>query len=122
VSILSNLGLNVGIPEKRVIEVLGVENVTLKIDLACFGWYSMLLVTSMLISYNLTIQRMELKRFMKILSIMLVACYLANLIRVLILILTAYYYGLDAMMVVHSHIGWILFIIFIIPLSYLFLK
>jgi len=119
VFLLSSLGLNVRVPEKRLIEVFGVQNVTLKIDLACFGWYSMLLITSMLISYHLTIQKLESRKLVKVLLIMLIACYLANLLRVLILISTAYYYGIDTMMLLHSHIGWILFAIIVIPLSYI---
>mgnify|MGYP000256373750 CR=1 FL=1 len=119
VLLLSSLGLNVKVPEKRLIEVFGVQNLTLKIDLACFGWYSMLLITSMLLSYHLTIQRLKLRRLVKILSIMLIACYLANLLRVSILVSTAYYYGLDTMMLIHSHIGWILFALVLIPLSYM---
>ncbi len=122
VLILSSLGLNVKIPEVRLIEVLGVQNLILKIDLACFGWYSMLLIVSMLISYNLTIQRMKRRKFLKILLVMLIACYLANLLRVLILVVVAYYYGLDAMMIAHSHIGWILFAALLIPLSHLIIQ
>jgi len=38
------------------------------------------------------------------------ALYIMNILRVIILILTGYYYGVDSMMFVHEHLGWILFV------------
>jgi len=122
VCLLTALGLRVTIPEMRFIEVFGVQHVVLKIDLACFGWYSMLLVTSMLLAYDLTMERLGRGKLLKILAVMIVASYLANLLRVSILVVTAYYYGMDTMMLIHSHLGWILFAAVLIPLVYVFLR
>ena len=35
--------------------------------------------------------------------------YISNLFRVIVLYLTVYYYGEETMMLVHTHIGWIIF-------------
>ena len=35
--------------------------------------------------------------------------YLANLLRISIIILTGHYYGYDALMFVHTNLGWIIF-------------
>jgi len=122
VFILSALGLNLRIPEFRLIEVLGPNHALLRIDLACFGWYSLLLITSMVLAYNLTIERNSWRRVAKVLLIMGTASYLANLLRVSILVVLAYYYDVETMLTIHPHLGWILFAIIVLPLSLVFLK
>jgi len=122
VYLLSTLGLKVAIPEMRFIEVFGVQHVVLKIDLACFGWYSMLLITSMLLAYDITMENLGRRKLLKILAVMILASYLANLLRVSLLVITAYYYGMNTMMLIHSHLGWILFAVILIPLVYVFLR
>ncbi|WP_456487953.1 archaeosortase C [Candidatus Alkanophaga liquidiphilum] len=121
-SVLRALGLRLDVPTMNVIEVRGVEPVWLRMDLACFGWYSMLLIISTLLAYDLTIKSYERRKLLKILAIMTVASYAANLLRVSTLAVIAYYYGVDMMMFFHSHLGWILFAAILIPLMYIFLK
>lgn len=122
VAILQNLGLDVTIPSMRIIQVAGVEPATLKIDLACFGWYSILLIVSMLLSYSIVIEELKSRSLAKIMGVMVFASYLANLLRVMILVVITYFYGLDDMLIVHSHIGWILFGVILIPLSFLIIN
>jgi archaeosortase C (PEF-CTERM variant) len=119
---LMAMGLRVTVPEKKLIEIFGVQHTILKIDLACFGWYSMLLIVSMLLAYTLTIERLSWRRLMKILAIMAFASYLANLVRVSLLVALAYHYGVDTMMLIHPHLGWILFALILIPMVHFFLK
>ncbi|MBO8183645.1 MAG: archaeosortase C [Archaeoglobus sp.] len=122
VTIMQSLGYNVSIPVMRIIEVHGVEYTTLKIDLACFGWYSLLLIVSMVISYSETIEKIQTKRLVLILLALAVASYIANLLRVAILVYLAYFYGLKTMMTIHSHLGWILFAILLLPIAFFMLK
>jgi archaeosortase C (PEF-CTERM variant) len=52
---------------------------------------------------------MDMKKTFGLLGFAVLIAYIANLIRVLILYITAYLYGMDVMMVVHTHIGWMIF-------------
>ena len=120
--ILGTLGLRLDVPAMNVIEVRGVEPVWLRMDLACFGWYSMLLIISTLLAYDLTIKSLERKKLLKILIIMMIASYAANLLRVSTLVVIAYYWGVETMMLFHSHLGWMIFAAILIPLMYAFLR
>ena len=122
VSILKFLGLKVDTPSMRIIRVNGVEPIDLKIELSCFGWYSLLLALSTVISYNLTIKRIERRRLTFILLTVTVAVYLTNLMRIAILVTVAYFYGIKTMMIFHSHIGWILFAAVLMPIIYILIK
>jgi archaeosortase C (PEF-CTERM variant) len=122
VFLLNSIGLNVRIPEDRLIEVLGNYHALLKIDLACFGWYSILLIVSMLVAYNLTIERRSWSKIVKIMLVLVGASYLANLLRVSALVVLTYYYGVERMLSIHSHLGWILFVIILLPITYIFMK
>ena len=46
-----------------------------------------------------------------LLAVTIAIAWIANLFRVSILYLTAYQYGQDVMMAVHTHLGWIIFVI-----------
>ena len=121
-ALLRTFNLNVNLYGERVINVNGVEHAFLKIDLACFGWYSLLLVASMLTSYKLTFNWRDWRYIGKIMLLMGIAVYLANLLRVAILVVLTYYYGTETMLVIHSHLGWIFFALIIFPMAYKFLK
>ncbi len=116
VAVLQNLGYNITVPEMRFIEVYGVEQTILKIDLACFGWYSLLLILSMVLAYSETIEKIEKRKLVLILITLSFASYLANLLRVAILVHLTYFYGTKTMLTVHSHLGWIIFALLLLPL------
>ncbi len=118
VKILEVSGIDVRIADFRLIEVLGENHALLRIDLACFGWYSLLLVTSMVVSYNITFRWKNWRSAGRLLVILAVAVYLANLFRVATLVYLTYRFGSDFMLAVHSHLGWIFFIFVLLPLSY----
>ena len=121
-SLLNIFGFNLSLPETGTIRVNGFERAWLKMDLACFGWYSMILIVSALLSYNITIERFQGKKLLKIILVMVAASYFANFLRVSILVLLTYFYGVETMMIFHSHIGWILFAIILLPLMYIFMR
>jgi archaeosortase C (PEF-CTERM variant) len=52
---------------------------------------------------------MEFDRTLKMLGFCIAIAYVSNLFRVIVLYLTAYLYGQETMMTVHTHIGWIIF-------------
>ncbi len=55
---------------------------------------------------------------MIVLFIVSVTVYLANLLRIAILVTVAYFYGLETMMMFHTHVGWMLFATILILIMY----
>ncbi len=120
--ISQHIGIKANLIGNRIIELEGIQHVVLKIDLACFGWYSLLLIISMVISYGITMKNLTKTYIIKIIAVLSLASYLANILRILILLHVAQKHGIDKMLIIHAHLGWILFIIILIPISYIFLK
>jgi archaeosortase C (PEF-CTERM variant) len=81
---------------------------TIVIGGPCSGLYSMFLLIGIVAGYS-RIEKMDIKKTLGLLGFAVLIAYIANLIRVLILYITAYFYGMDVMMIVHTHIGWIIF-------------
>ncbi|WP_290596749.1 MULTISPECIES: archaeosortase C [unclassified Archaeoglobus] len=122
VATMQNMGYNLSNPDMRLIEVCGVERTVLKIDLACFGWYSLILIISLVIAYSETVEKFRTKKLLIVLALLILASYIANLLRVAILVHLTYFYGVKTMMTVHSHLGWILFAVFLLPVAFFLLK
>ncbi|HDS45790.1 MAG TPA: archaeosortase C [Methanomicrobia archaeon] len=101
-----------------LIDVHGTEFMTLKMDLACFGWYSMFLIISTLLAYSIVLHRFTRRDFIKFLLILTGASYAANFLRVTVLVALGFYYGFDTMMLAHSHLGWVLFAVILLPVLY----
>lgn len=120
--LLKMFGMDLELPAKGLIAVNGVEMTTLKMDLACYGWYSMFLIVSTLLAYTIVIEKYEKHKLLKLILAMVGASYAANFLRVLILVVLTFYYGVDTMMLVHSHLGWVLFTLILLPLLYVFLN
>ena len=102
------------------VDVIGTETVcmhapggdiTLTIGGPCSGLYSMFLLISIIVGYTAIENIRDARRISALLGATVVVAWVANLIRVSILYLTAYYYGNDLMMTVHTHLGWIIFVI-----------
>jgi len=101
-------------------EVIGTETVclhapggdiTLTIGGPCSGLYSMFLLISVIVGYTATENIRDARRITALLGATIVVAWIANLLRVSTLYLAAYWYGQDVMMVVHTHLGWIIFVI-----------
>ncbi len=102
------------------IDVVGTEtvclhapagDVTLTIGGPCSGLYSMFLLLSVIVGYTATENIRDARRVTTLLGVTIVVAWIANLLRVSTLYLVAYWYGNDVMMVVHTHLGWIIFVI-----------
>ena len=124
VKLLKILGIGVRIADFRLIEILGPNHAYLKIDLACFGWYSLLLVTSMVLAYTVTMKNnpWPWMKTLKIIAVLGIVSYIANLLRVAALVASTYYYGVNMMLAIHPHLGWILFVIVLIPAAGILLR
>ena len=102
------------------VDVIGTETVcmhapggdiTLIIGGPCSGLYSMFLLISVIVSYTATENIRDARRITALLGATIVVAWIANLLRVSTLYLVAYWYGQDVMMTVHTHLGWIIFVV-----------
>jgi archaeosortase C (PEF-CTERM variant) len=101
-------------------DVIGTETVclhapggdmTLTIGGPCSGLYSMFLLISVIVAYTATENIRDARRVTALLGVTIVVAWIANLLRVSTLYLVAYWYGNDVMMIAHTHLGWIIFVI-----------
>jgi len=71
----------------------------------------MMLLVGIIVGYA-KMERLKDKRRIGILIIVaIVVAYVANLIRVAVLYYVGYNYGIERMMFVHVHLGWIIFVV-----------
>jgi len=108
VALLKIIGIPVDIVAIETITIYGSEPMTIVIGGPCSGLYSMFLLIGIVAGYS-RIEKMDIRQSVLMLLFAVAIAYLANLVRVFILYLTAYFYGLDTMSVVHTHLGWIIF-------------
>lgn len=108
VKIINLTGIPLEVIATETVRVNGVEEMTVVIGGPCSGLYSMFLLIGIVFGYS-QIEKMEFKKTLVMLGFCIVVAYISNLFRVIFLYLTAYYYGQETMMLVHTHIGWIIF-------------
>jgi archaeosortase C (PEF-CTERM variant) len=108
VGVLRLMGIPLEVITTETVNISGVEDMTIVIGGPCSGLYSMFLLTGIVFGYS-QIEKMSVNRTLMMLGFCICIAYISNLFRVVILYLTAYYYGQETMMFVHTHIGWIIF-------------
>lgn len=108
VALIKTIGIPVEIIATETVILYGAEPMTIVIGGPCSGLYSMFLLVGIVAGYSI-IEKMDVKKALKLLGFAVLVAYISNLVRVVILYITAYLYGIDAMMIVHTHIGWIIF-------------
>jgi archaeosortase C (PEF-CTERM variant) len=109
VSLLKLTGIPVEIVAIETITLYGIkETMTIIIGGPCSGLYSMFLLIGIVAAYS-RMERIQLKKSLMILLFAVCVAYIANLVRVFTLYVVAYNYGMETMMVFHTHLGWILF-------------
>lgn len=108
VAIIRLLEIPIDIVAIETVRLTGVEELTIVIGGPCSGLYSMFLLIGIVVGYS-RIERMNYKKSFFLLIFAIFVAYISNLVRVIILYLTAYFYGYETMMFVHTHIGWIIF-------------
>lgn len=115
-----------GRPMEAALRLLGIESVmdgniltfssvegftSVKITLACSGAYSFSIFTSAFAAYVLVKYRILCRKTLLLLITGVFMTYLANLFRMLTVILAGYFYGGRMMVLVHEHLGWLLFML-----------
>lgn len=108
VKIINMIGIPLEVIATETILVSGVEEVTVIVGPPCSGLYSMFLLIGIVFGYS-QIEKMDINRTFMMLGFCVAIAYISNLFRVIVIFLIAYYYGSETMMLVHTHIGWIIF-------------
>lgn len=121
VYILGIINIPVEIIDIETIRIQGVEEITVVIGGPCSGLYSMFLLMGIIIGYA-KMEEFDKKSIVVMLLITIIVAYISNLFRVTTLYLTGFYYGSDAMMFVHTHLGWLIFAVVAGILIYLLNK
>lgn len=89
----------------------GFEDATVVIGGPCSGLYSMMLLLGIIVGYVRMERLTDKKMIYLLIFASIIIAYFSNLVRVSILYIVGYYYGIEKMMLVHVHLGWIIFII-----------
>jgi archaeosortase C (PEF-CTERM variant) len=108
IALIKTFGIPAEIIATETVVLYGAVPMTIVIGGPCSGLYSMFLLIGIVAGYA-RIEKMDIKRSFKLLGFAVLVAYIANLVRVVILYITAYLYGMGVMMMVHTHIGWIIF-------------
>ena len=103
-------------PVYHIMQVPGPDGfpLNLSISLSCSGLYSVAIFVSAFIAFV----AVEYKRFdMKVallLGVGIVLAWIANIIRMTIIVIVGHYYGMDAMVWTHNNIGELIFMAWVI--------
>jgi archaeosortase C (PEF-CTERM variant) len=118
VEILGLIGTPIEVIATETIHLQGVEEMTIVIGGPCSGLYSMFLLMGIVFGYS-RIEKIAPQKTLMILGFSILVAYISNLFRVVVLYLTAYNYGQETMMLVHTHLGWIIFAVVAAFIMYL---
>ena len=121
ISIIRVFGLPIDITATETVYIGGVEDMSVIIGGPCSGLYSMFLLIGILVAYT-RIEPIDRNKFYPILIISVVVAYVANLIRVSTLYVVGFYYGKDTMLLVHEHLGWIIFAVVVTAILFILNK
>ena len=119
--IVNAVGLDINLIGIELFQVNGVEDMIISIGNECSGFYSMFLLIGIVVS-NAIINEMSILKTIELSIITIASAYIANLLRIIALIFIAYFYGREAMMFFHAHLGWIFFTLIAIFLMSLISK
>ncbi|MDO8726825.1 MAG: archaeosortase C [Candidatus Methanoperedens sp.] len=89
----------------------GFEDATVVVGGPCSGLYSMFLLIGIIVGYAKMESLKDKRRIILLVVLAIFVAYIANLVRVAVLFNVGYYYGIEKMMFVHVHLGWIIFVI-----------
>ncbi|MBN2488414.1 MAG: archaeosortase C [Methanosarcinaceae archaeon] len=108
VAIMKLAGMPLEVIATETVRLSGAEEMTIVIGGPCSGLYSMFLLIGIVVGYS-RIEKMDMRKTLYLSGFTIAVAYLSNLVRVIILYITAYLYGQETMMMVHTHVGWIIF-------------
>jgi archaeosortase C (PEF-CTERM variant) len=109
-------GLGLGYPAYHVIDLTATDGstISLGISLSCSGLYSVAIFVSAFVAFiAIEYQRFD-RQVIGLLGLGILLAWLANIIRMSIIVIVGRYYGSDTMVWVHNNIGEIIFMIWVI--------
>ena len=109
VNVFSNIDIQIIATE--TVHFNGFEDSTIIIGGPCSGLYSMMLLIGIIVGYARMESLADKRRIGLLILVAILVAYVSNLLRVAILYLVGYYYGIERMMLVHVYLGWIIFIV-----------
>jgi len=109
VNVFSNMDIHIVATE--TVHFNGFEDASIVIGGPCSGLYSMMLLVGIIVGYAKMERLTDKRRIALLIIVAILVAYMANLIRVAVLYYVGYNYGIERMMFVHVHLGWIIFII-----------
>jgi archaeosortase C (PEF-CTERM variant) len=90
---------------------INFDGFNVAIGYACSGIESISVFFAAVIAYFFAKKERNVFKACKYMFIGGIALYMINILRVIIIILVGYFRGVDDMMFVHTHLGWIFFVI-----------
>ena len=91
--------------------IINFDGFNVAIGYACSGVESMSIFIAAVIAYFFAKKDWTVFKAGKFLFIGVAVLYIMNILRVIIIILVGYFRGMDDMMFVHTHLGWLFFVI-----------
>lgn len=89
--------------------VEGPPPITLTIATSCSGVYSFAIFTAAFMGFVATEFTHWDSRLKWFLALGILAAYLANLLRMFIIVMVGHYYGSDALLWAHANVGWLIY-------------
>ena len=83
---------------------------TLGISTACAGLYSFSIFVSAFFAFMLVFERLPNRLMAGVLGLGLLAAYLGNLFRMIVIGVVGFYDGMDALLWAHKNVGWMVFL------------
>ncbi len=83
---------------------------TLGISTACAGLYSFSIFVSAFLAFTLVFERLPPRLMALVLGVGILAAYLGNLLRMIVIGVVGYYNGMDALLWAHKNVGWMIFL------------
>ena len=111
VNLLTLLGYNVLSSDSYIFFEDNEAGILRQVSIAksCAGITSIQVFTSALISYVLVQHRKFDSNALGLVSLGIVISYIANLLRMALVVLSGHYWGLEIMLIVHRYAGWLIF-------------
>lgn len=95
---------------------------SLTISTYCAGLYSFSIFLSAFISFILVFERLPTRTLVVVVGLGLLAAYLGNLLRMIIIGVVGYYEGMDALLWAHRNVGWMIFLLWSTVFWYLIFR
>ena len=110
VTSISAIFLNTIRPTSITCNTINFNGFSVGIGYACSGIESISVFFSALIAYFVATRKYTIKKIGMYMLIGGMALYIMNILRVMIIVMVGYCYGIDTMSFVHQNLGWIMFI------------